>query len=152
MQADYKSVIRNKSFLHIWTSQIFSQLTINIMNFVLLIRLFEVTGSAISTSFLWVAYSLPAILFGPFASAAIDLIDKRKVLIVTNFLQSLVILIFALSAKSNVFAIYEVVFIYSLLNQFYVPSETSTLPSVLKKENLVHGNSLFLLLSKAHWF
>lgn len=145
MLRDYKSVIKNKKFKYIWISQIFSQLTINIMNFVLLIRLFEVTGSAISTSLLWVAYALPAILIGPFASAVVDLVDKRKMLIFTNLFQALIILVYGFAANSSIFFLYEVVFLYSLLNQFYVPSEVSTLTFVLKKDKLVHGNSLFFI-------
>ncbi|EKE13058.1 MAG: major facilitator superfamily MFS_1 [uncultured bacterium] len=149
MLRDYKSVLKNKSFVHIWISQIFSQLTISMMNFLLLIRLFEVTGSAISTSFLWVAYALPAILIGPFASGIIDLVDKKKVLVLTNLLQALTIFIYALSFKSSIFLLYEVVFIYSFLNQFYLPSETSLLPTVLDKKKLVHGNSLFLITQQS---
>lgn len=122
-----------------------SQLTINIMNFVFLIRLFEITKSAISTSFLWVAYAMPALLIGPFASGSVDLIDRRKMLIITNFLQFLTILLYAISPKTNVFILYEVVFVYSLINQFYVPAEAATLPSVLDKEDLAHGNGLFFL-------
>lgn len=149
MLLEYKSVIKNKNFLYIWTSQIFSQLAINIMNFVLLIRLFEVTGSAISTSLFWVSYAMPAILIGPFASGIIDLVDKKLILVFTNLLQGLVIFLFALSFQSSIFIIYEVVFIYSFLNQFYVPSEASTLPTVLNKEDLVRGNSLFFITQQA---
>lgn len=145
MLSEFKPLFKNKNFVFIWVSQIFSQLTINIMNFVFLIRLFEVTGSAISTSFLWVAYALPAILIGPFASGAVDLLDRRKMLIFTNLLQSLTIFLFALAPKSNIFLLYEVVFIYSLINQFYVPAEATTLPSVLSKDKLAHGNSLFFI-------
>lgn len=145
MLKEYKSVLKNKNFRYIWNSQIFSQLTINIMNFVLLTRLFEVTGSAISTSLLWVAYALPAMLFGPFASGIIDLIDKRKILMATNLLQSLTIFLYALTNHTNIFVLYEVVFVYSLLNQFYVPSEVSTLPTVLPRKKLVHGNGLFFI-------
>lgn len=149
MIGDYKPVLKNRNFLYIWISQILSQLSVNIMNFVLLIKLFEVTGSAISTSFLWVTYSLPALLFGPFASGAVDLIDRKKILVITNFLQGLTILLYGFADKSNIFLLYEVVFIYSLLNQFYVPAEASTLPSVLHKEKLTHGNSLFFLTQQA---
>lgn len=149
MLHDFKPVLKNKNFVYIWISQIFSQLTINIMNFVLLIRLFEVTGSAISTSLLWVAYSLPAIFIGPFASGILDLVDKRKVLILSNLFQCLTILVYAISSGSSIFVLYEVVFIYSLLNQFYVPSEASTLPTVLQKNNLVHGNSLFFITQQS---
>jgi len=145
MLLEYKSVIKNKNFVYIWISQIFSQLTVNMMNFVLLIRLFEVTGSAISTSLLWVSYAMPAILIGPFASGIIDLVDKKLILVFTNLLQALAIFLFALSFQSSIFIIYEVVFIYSFLNQFYVPSEASTLPTVLNKKDLVHGNSLFFI-------
>jgi MFS family permease len=147
--SDYKLILKNKNFIHIWISQIFSQITINMMNFVLLTRLFEVTGSAISTSLLWVAYALPAILIGPFASGLIDLIDKRKILIFTNLFQSLTIFFYALIFRSNIFVLYEIVFVYSFLNQFYVPSETSTLPSVLNKKNLAQGNGLFFITQQA---
>jgi len=142
---DFKPVLRNKNFRYLWVSQITSQVTINIMNFVFLVRLFEKTGSAISTSFLWVAYSLPAILIGPFASATVDLVDKRKMLVATNFLQFLTLLLYGFAHKDNVFLLYEVVFIYSLLNQFYVPSESASLPSLIRREKLTHANSLFFL-------
>jgi len=145
MLEEFKPVFKNKKFLYLWASQITSQLAINIMNFVFLIWLFGKTGSAISTSFLWVAYSLPAILVGPFASATVDLVDRRKMLIITNLLQSLTVLFFALSHQGNVFLLFEIVFIYSLLNQFYVPAESASLPSILPKEKLTQGNSLFLL-------
>jgi MFS family permease len=145
MLKEFETVFKNRNFVYIWISQIFSQLTINIMNFVFLIRLFEVTGSAISTSLLWVAYALPAILIGPFASGVVDLVDRRKMLIITNLLQAITILLYAMAPKANIFLLYEVVFIYSLINQFYVPSEAATLPSVLHKENLTHGNSLFFI-------
>jgi len=145
MLEEFKPVLKNRNFLYIWISQIFSQLTINIMNFVFLIRLFEVTGSAISTSLLWVAYALPAILVGPFASGTVDLVDRRKMLIITNLLQSLTIFFYAIATKANIFVLYEVVFVYSLINQFYVPAEAATLPSVLHEEKLTHGNSLFFI-------
>jgi MFS family permease len=115
------------------------------MNFVFFIKLFEVTGSAISTSLLWVSYALPAILIGPFAPGILDLVDKRKILVITNFLQSLTIFIYALLSGSGIFLLYGVVFVYSFLNQFYVPSEISTLPFGLKKKELGLGKSLFFI-------
>ena len=145
MIEEFKPVLRNRNFRFLWTSQILSQLSINIMNFIFLIKLFEITGSAISTSLLWVAYSLPAILFGPFAAGLVDLWDRRKILIITNFLQALTIFLFAIAGKENIFLLYEVVFVYSLLNQFYVPAEAASLPSLLPKEKLTQGNSLFFL-------
>lgn len=141
----FKPVLKNKNFLYLWVSQITSQLTINVMNFVFLIRLYEQTGSAISISFLWVAYSLPAILIGPFASATVDLINRKKMLVATNLLQAVTVLICGLTHDRNVFILFETVFVYSLLNQFYVPAESASLPSVVNEKGLAQANSLFLL-------
>ena len=66
-------------------------------------------------------------------------------LIITNLLQAITIFLYALAPKANIFLLYEVVFVYSLINQFYVPAEAATLPSVLHKENLTQGNSLFFI-------
>jgi len=146
---DYKLLVSNKNFLKLWTSQILSQVTISIMNFTLLIRLFTLTGSSIATSLLWVAYSIPAILIGPFASATVDLTSRRRMLIVTNFLQALTIFLYAFLHQTTLFLLYGVAFTYSLLDQFYVPAESASLPSLVRKDQLPHANALFLLTQQS---
>lgn len=145
MLNEFKPIVRNSNFLFLWWSQILSQLTINIMNFLLLVRLFSNTGSTIATSFLWVAYALPAILVGPFAAVSVDMVERRKMLMVTNLLQSLTILIYAISHQTRIFLLYGVAVAYSFLNQFYVPAEAASLPSLVKKPNLPQANGLFFL-------
>lgn len=142
---EFKPLIKNSKFVYVWLSQILSQLTISIMNFLLLTRLFAVTGSAIATSLLWVAYALPAILIGPFAAASVDLFDKRKMLMITNLLQSATIFGYALVHETKFFLLYGVAFTYSLLNQFYVPAEAASIPSVVPKKHLPYANGLFLV-------
>ena len=77
---DYKPLLKNFDFLKLWGSQVLSQLTIQIMNFVLILLLFTQTGSTIATSMLWVTVALPAILVGPFGAAASDMFNRRKLL------------------------------------------------------------------------
>lgn len=145
MLSEYLDIIKGKKFFYLWTSQILSQITINIMNFLLLIRIFENTESTIATSFLWVCYALPAIIVGPLAAASVDLLNRRKILIITNLFQSLVIFFYALTHDASLFLLYGVVITYSLLNQFYVPAEISSLPSLVKKKDLAHANGLFFI-------
>lgn len=142
---EFKPLIKNSKFVYIWLSQILSQLTISIMNFLFLIRLFAVTGSAIATSLLWVSYALPAILIGPFAAASVDMVDRRKILMVTNLLQALTIFAYAFLHETRFFLLYGVAFIYSFLNQFYVPAESASIPAVVPKKYLAYANGLFFL-------
>lgn len=131
-------------FKYLFASQVLSQLTVNMMNILLLSRLFTITGSSIATSLLWVSYALPSIFAGPIGAASVDFIDRKKVLIITNFLQALVIFIYIFMHQTSIFLLYLVVVIYSFLNQFYLPAEAASLPSVVKKADLARANSLFL--------
>jgi MFS family permease len=146
---DFKPLIKNSKFVHLWSSQVLSQLAINIMNFLLLIRLYERTGSSIATSFLWVAYALPAILIGPIAAASVDLYDRKRMLVIANLMQSLAIFIYAFLHETSFFLLYGIAITYSFFNQFYVPAEAASMPSLVKKKSLPQANGLFFLTQQA---
>ena len=93
--AEFGSLFKNRKFLYLWSSQILSQLTINIMNFLVLVHIYERTNSTIAASFIWVAYGIPAIIVGPVAAAAVDMYDRRRILFISNLTQALVVLAYA---------------------------------------------------------
>lgn len=147
---ELKKVISNPQFLSLWFSQILSQFTINILSFVILIHLFDQTGSTIATSLLWVSYAVPAIVFGPVAAAWVDLLDKRGVLMISNLLQSLVVILYAvLLYKKLLYLSYAAVFLYSFFNQLYVPAEAAALPTVVKEKDLSSANGLFFITQQS---
>lgn len=137
-------VLSNKDFVKLWISQATSQFALNVVNFLILFKLFTSTSSTIAVSFLWLAYSIPALLVGPIAATLVDYVNKKKILIITNILQAIVILLY-LPIKERFFLIYGVVFIYSFLNQFYMPAESASIPKLVKKGSLPQANGLFVL-------
>lgn len=145
MAKSWKSLLKNNNFVYVWISQILSQITINILNYAILFTLFEKTGSTIATSLVWIFYTLPAIIVGPFASAFVDMADRRKMLVYTNLIQSLIVIFYALSSDTSQYFVYAIVLIYSAVNQFYVPAEFATLPFVTRKKSLPEANALFLI-------
>jgi predicted MFS family arabinose efflux permease len=98
---------------------------------------------------LWVSYAIPAALIGPFSSATIDLVDRKKVLMFTNFAQALTIFLYVFLHEKYLFLLYGVAMVYSFLNQFYVPAEFAALPSLVKKHNYPFANSLFFLTQQS---
>jgi len=141
---DYKSLFSKKSFLALWISQFLSQVAIHTLNFLVILIVFEETGSTLATSIVWLVYILPAIIVGPFAAAFVDLVDKRMLLLITNALQGIILAIFSFFYSQFVFLTYGIVLLYSLLNQLYVPSEVASLPIIVKKNLLPQANGLFL--------
>lgn len=141
---DYKNLFKNKDFLALWASQFFSQMALHTMNFLVILLVFQKTGSTLATSIVWLVYILPAILIGPLAAAYVDLIDKKQLLIFTNVSQALLVAGFSFVYAHYLFLAYAVVLLYSLLNQFYTPAEIASLPVLVKRQDLPQANGLFL--------
>lgn len=149
MLSDFRPLLSNNKFIYLWVSQILSQLTINVVNFLLLIRIYSQTGSTIATSLLFISYAIPAIIIGPIAAAAIDIFEKRKMLMITNLLQASTIFFYAISHKTGLFLLFGVAMMYSFLNQFYVPAEFAALPDIVAKKKLAQANGLFFMTQTA---
>jgi len=145
---EYKKLILKSNFGFLWFSQILSQLTINIIIFLILTRLFTVTQSAIATSMLWVSYALPAIFLGPIGAASVDMLSKRKMLIYSNLIQSLIVFTYALILSKGLFLPFGFAIIYSLVNQFNDPAEAALIPSLVNKKKLHFANTLMFLTSQ----
>lgn len=142
---DVISLLKNRNFIHLWVSQIISQVVVHTLSFLILIYLFERTGSTIASSFVWLAYALPAIIFGPIASVTADIVDKRRIMILALLGQAVVVFLYSALYSQFVYLAYGIVFVYSLANQFYIPSEAASIPMLVKKQSLPFANSLFFM-------
>ena len=136
-------ILHNRNFVKLWTSQICTVLGINIVNYILLLHLYKNTNSTLAASFLWIAFSIPVLLVGPFASTIVDLVNRKKLLTLTTLLQCLTILLFLLPGQ-RFFLIYAIMLLYSLFSQFYGPAEAATLPIIVAKEDLPEATGMFL--------
>ncbi len=141
----FKILIKDPDFVKLWVSQALSQLTINLVNFSILTRIFEVTESSVAVALIWVAYSLPALFFAPFSGTIVDRFSRRKMMVVTNLLQAVVVSLYLLVHSHNIFPLYVIVFMYSLLDQLYLPAQQASIPSLVNKELLSSANGIFLL-------
>ena len=140
----FSQLFSQANFVKLWLSHLLSQLTIQLVNFLILTQIFEVTKSSVAVSILWLAYSLPALFFAPISGAVVDRFSRRKMMTVTNLLQALVIFQY-IFVHQRVYLLYVLVFLYSLLDQLYLPSQQASLPSVVDKGMLPAANGMFLL-------
>lgn len=138
----FTSVLKNRGFLNLWINQVLVQFSYNALNFALIIWVFRLTDSNIAVSILLVSIYLPAVLFGLFSGVLVDIADRRKVILVIDFLLSLAIfsLIFL---KMNFATILAVAFFINTLVQFYGTAEISAIPLIVHKNQLVLANAIF---------
>lgn len=140
----FSEVIANRGFRYLWFNQILVQLAYNTLNFALLIWVFQLTGSTLAVALLMVSVYLPSLLFGMMAGVYVDIADRRKIIIVIDLLLALSFLLFIFVKESYPLILINTFFI-NTLGQFFVPTESSSIPMLVKNKQLIIANSLFSL-------
>ncbi len=149
----YAAVIRNPQFMSLWIAQIFSQFADRAV-FVLFVAVLTTVqnstiagrevGAAQMTSWLYVAFTIPAILLSPVAGVYVDRWSNKAVLIVSNLLRAAFVALIATEfVKHSPVASFTLAFVISIGSQFFAPAETASIPRLVKKEDLLAANSLF---------
>lgn len=142
----YSSLFANRNFCMLWAAQIFSQFADRIIFvvFVTIIALhFDPSGKSTSLqSWLYIAFTIPAILLTAIAGVFIDRWNKKAVMIITNVLRAITILLLPVF-DTTLMGLYALAFLMSSVTQFFVPAEASIIPSIANKYQLLTANSLF---------
>lgn len=134
--------LRIRPFAYLIASEFFSQFSMNLFNFALLIVVFSVANSNTAVSGVVLAFTIPSIIFGVFAGVMVDRWNKKHVLFATNVIRALLIIpLFFL--HTNLAVVYIVTFGVSVVTQFFIPAETPIIPLLVGKPLLLSANALF---------
>ena len=139
----YFDLLTKTAFPKIWTVQILSQVSLNLVNFLLILRIFEATGSTVAVSLVLLSYATPVLIIGPFAGTISDLFSKRSLMFTAISVQAAAVLLY-LPIQSRIWPIYLVVFLYGIISQIYIPAESSMMVNLVPKRLLAVANSLFV--------
>ncbi|HEX8965247.1 MAG TPA: MFS transporter [Patescibacteria group bacterium] len=147
MNNPFLLALRIKSFLFLWLSEAFSQIAMNMLNFILILLVFTLTNSNTAVSGVVLSFTIPAIFFGVLAGVYVDHWNKKYVLFATNILRFGLLILLAIFHK-NLPTVYTLSFLSAIVTQFFIPAETPMIPLLVKKELLFAANALFSMA----WF
>jgi len=80
------SLLRSRSFLFAWGGQSVSMPGSRVSYLALMQWVLEKTGSAAAIAAVGIAVALPSLLLGPIAGAYIDCLDRRHVMVATDWI------------------------------------------------------------------
>jgi MFS family permease len=141
----YTTLLRRPAFLLLWLAQISSTLGTHFYNIGVMVVIFDQTGSALQAAGVLIGRTLPQVFLGPVVGAIVDRYPRKRVLIAIEVARVLLVLLSLLligDRGGNVWAIYALVAGLSVAETFYRPAQMSMLPSLARKHELVHANSL----------
>lgn len=141
-KSTFAEVVSNRGFLNLWINQILVQLSFNSLNFALIIWVFKLTDSNTAVSALLFSIYLPPVILGLFAGVLVDIIDRKKIIMIINFFLALSFFSLILF-KMHLGAILFITFLVNALGNFYALAESSAIPIVVKKNQLITANSIF---------
>jgi len=144
--AGLDGVLKNRNFLLLWLAQLISLTVFNAANFGLIVLVNNQTHSVIMVGLAIVTFTLPAIPFSAIAGVIVDRLNKRLVLWVSNVLRMATMLLIFVSRiydHSSLWPLFVLIFITSLIGQFFVPAEGSAIPLLVGERDLLPALSLF---------
>ena len=142
--AKAKGLLKNHSFLQLWANHALEQVAYNMVNFALIIWVFELTKVNLAVSLWILAFLIPSVSLSLVAGTMADNFDRKKIIIATDILWGLVVLCF-IFARESFPLILLVTFIAQGIDEFFFPSQNAILPRIVKKDELLAANSLFSL-------
>ena len=140
----YINVLKNLHFRHLWLGQITSQISLNMLFFVLAIRVYSVTGSNTAVSFMLLSFGIPAVFFGIIAGGIVDYYDNRLVMLFSNIARAVLLFSFFIF-ESNLFMLYVLSVFVSIVTQLFIPAEAPSIPELVKPDEILTANSLFTI-------
>jgi len=144
--ASFQRVLKNRNFLLLWVAQLTSLTVLNAVNFGVVLLITDLTHSVFMVGLAIISFTLPAIPFGAVAGSIVDHLDKRLVLWVTNLLRMgtmLLIVVYLWTDRSSLWPLYVLSYLTSMIGQFFVPAEGSSIPILVGERDLLPALSLF---------
>lgn len=144
--ARFRRVLKNRNFVLLWLAQLLSLTVLNAANFGIIVLVNEITHSVFMAGLAIIAFTLPALPFGAIAGVIVDRMDKQRVLWISNLLRAFTILLLVISLlydRTNLWPLYILIFMTSLIGQFFTPAEAASIPLLVGERDILPALSLF---------
>lgn len=145
-------ILNNRDFAFLWAGQILSTLGNELYSIGIMVTIFGQTGSALQTSGVLVARTMPSLLLGPFAGAWVDRYPRQRVMAAMNLFRALLLgaaLLFVGADGLSAWAGYALVLGLATADIVYRPAQQATVPLLVAEANLVRANSLVMSTDQA---
>ena len=130
-------------FVVLWLSEALSLIGDRLIMVALVTLVYDRTGSAGAVGLLMLLKAIPALVLGSLAGVFVDRWNRKWIMVIANLLQGL--LVFWLPLSPGIVFIFVIYLAMSMVNQFFVPARSATIPDLVAPEALLTANSLFAI-------
>ncbi|HEX5494334.1 MAG TPA: MFS transporter [Mycobacteriales bacterium] len=139
-------------FRRLWVGSSLSSIGSRMTGFAVILQVFTLTHSSVAVGGVGLAIALPTVALGLFGGAVVDAFDRRRLVLGTTVALAAVSAVFAAQAFAGVgqlWLLYGLVTVNSLLGAVSGPARRTFLPRLLPAERIPAGAALNLLVFHA---
>ena len=143
-----ESIYSNKDFMLLLLGKIISNIGNAIHSVAVtwyILTLVGEQGSGTLIALLSICIFIPTIIFGPISGVFVDKINRKKIIVGTDYIRGVLILILALLTYLEIVPLISLFIITSLnalFGTFFNPAVSASIPNVVHEDHLVKANSL----------
>ena len=137
------AVLRQRDFSLLWFGGVLSVIGDYFLFVALPFFVYERTGSALATGAMFMAETLPRLLFGSVAGVFVDRWDRKKTMVLCDLSRALILLPLLLVAFGGpLVLVFVVAFVEASVSMFFLPAKSATIPNLVAEKDLTAANSL----------
>ena len=137
------AVLRQRGFFLLWSGGVLSVIGDYFLFVALPFFVYERTGSALATGAMFIAETLPRLIFGSVAGVFVDRWDRKKTMVLSDLSRALIVLpLLLVAAGGPLMLVYAVAFVEASVSMFFLPAKGATIPNLVAESDLTAANSL----------
>jgi MFS family permease len=137
------AVLRQRDFSLLWFGGVLSVIGDYFLFVALPFFVYERTGSTLATGAIFIAQTLPRLIFGSVAGVFVDRWDRKKTMVLSDLSRALILLpLLAVVAGAPVGLVYAVAFVEASVSMFFLPAKSAAIPNLVAERDLTAANAL----------
>ncbi|MGD6874797.1 MFS transporter [Sutcliffiella horikoshii] len=140
-----KGFLRNRSFVYVWSGNVISELGGAFGTFCNSIMVYQLTGSTMALSSMWLLYFIPSLILQLFIGPFIDRWSRKWTMIFSQWTRAAVFVVPLVAwstGQLEVWHIFVVQVVVGLITPLYVPANHAITPTIVAEDQLKEANSL----------
>ncbi|MHB8963150.1 MAG: MFS transporter, partial [Saccharofermentanales bacterium] len=132
----WRKIFINRDYGLLFVGRLVSQIGDGVHNFAIVWLVLDLTGSGIALSALFIASTVPSILFTPFSGVLADRLDRKKIIVWMDVIRGALLLLAAWIYSAGMLTlplIYVLTVLISLCGVLFGPAVLASMPSLVKR-------------------
>ena len=142
------AVFRRRDFSLLWLAQLISTAGSSLTDLAAAIWVYRETSSPLAVALTLMATAIPSLIVGLLAGVYVDRHDRKKIMIVTCLIQSVIVGCIALVVEADwIVGLYILILANAGVKQFFDPAHDSLIPEMATDEELNAANAFLSIAS-----